>query len=47
MALEIRPAWDRSETVSVRLCAHRRELVVSAGSLAGRHLRPPRRTAED
>jgi hypothetical protein len=31
MALEIRPAWDRSETVSVRLCEHRRELVVSAG----------------
>jgi hypothetical protein len=31
MALEIRPAWDRSETVMLKLCDHRRELVVSAG----------------
>jgi hypothetical protein len=30
MALEIRPTWDRSETVRLRLCEHRRELVVSA-----------------
>jgi hypothetical protein len=30
MALEIRPAWDRSETVSLRLSEERRELVVSA-----------------
>jgi hypothetical protein len=31
MALEIRPAWDRSETVRPRLCDHLRELVVGAG----------------
>ena len=31
MALEIRPAWDRSETVRLRLCEERRELVVTAG----------------
>ena len=30
MALEIRPGWDRSETVRLRLCGERRELVVSA-----------------
>lgn len=31
MALEIRPGWDRSETVSVRLCEQRRELELSGG----------------
>jgi hypothetical protein len=31
VALEIRPVWDRSETVTLRLCEERRELVVSAG----------------
>jgi hypothetical protein len=31
MALEIKPTWDRGETVRLRLCEQRRELVVSAG----------------
>jgi hypothetical protein len=31
VALEIRPVWDRSETVRLRLCEERRELVVSTG----------------
>jgi hypothetical protein len=31
VALEIRPGWDRSETVRLRLCEERRELVVSTG----------------
>jgi hypothetical protein len=31
MALEIRPAWDRSGTVRLWLCEERRELIVSAG----------------
>jgi hypothetical protein len=40
MALEIRPAWDRSETVTLRLCQERRELVVSAdGELTHYQLR--------
>jgi hypothetical protein len=30
MALEIRPAWDRSGKVRLRLCEERRELVVTA-----------------
>ncbi|MBD0282651.1 MAG: hypothetical protein ICV69_10725 [Thermoleophilaceae bacterium] len=31
MAVEIRPVWDRSETVSVRVCEQRGELIVRAG----------------
>jgi hypothetical protein len=30
MTLEIKPSWDRSETVRLRLCEERRELVVTA-----------------
>jgi hypothetical protein len=37
MTLEIKPSWDRSETVSLRLCEERRELVVTADGEVGRY----------
>jgi hypothetical protein len=37
VALEIRPGWDRGETVRLRLCEERRELVVSADREFGRY----------
>jgi hypothetical protein len=37
VALEIRPGWDRSGTVSLKLCEERRELVVRAGGEVTRY----------
>jgi hypothetical protein len=37
MTLEIKPSWDRSETVRLRLCEERRELVVTADGEESRY----------
>jgi hypothetical protein len=37
MTLEIKPSWDRSETVSLGLCEERRELVVTADGEESRY----------
>jgi hypothetical protein len=37
MTLEIKPSWDRSETVTLGLCEERRELVVTADGEVARY----------